>query len=210
MGSTIGNEWNLTVDDACRNRLLTSAQAAYENACTLVVDAKVLRNVERFHRAGALAILAEEEFAKGFMLAICANIRRWDSAVFHDMNNHGAKQAVSQGVLAYMQWLKERFGDESGEIVLPIEPRHALIPDSVEFDKMVNHARTMNIKKRTRDKLKQRLLYIGVGREACVVHRPSAIPVAVADECIQTACEFKFAVEAVIAGQVVNFKTIAV
>lgn len=77
----------MPVDEPLRSRLVESARAAYQSGCTLLSDAKTLIDTERYCRAGALAILAEEEYSKAFVLCICADTRRWDSVIFRSLEN---------------------------------------------------------------------------------------------------------------------------
>ena len=75
-----------------------TARAAYENGCSLINDAVTLFEVGRFPRAAALAILAEEEFSKSFMLINCAMQSRWDSAMFNALFRHAEKQAFTESM----------------------------------------------------------------------------------------------------------------
>jgi AbiV family abortive infection protein len=204
------SEWITVVDDERYSRLLVGARAAYENACSLIVDAKELLAAKRYPRAGALAILAEEEYAKSLVLCVCACGRRWDSVIFQSLTDHGAKQAVSQGMLTYWQRLQtnlHRVAELNRFSLVGAQP--ALFPSQDEWIAMVEKARTSNIKKKQRDKLKQRLLYVGVGREGHVVHRPSAISEQVASECIDIASTFKVVTELALADRIPQFEPIA-
>lgn len=200
----------MVVDSECRARLLASARVAYENACSLVIDAKALFDVQRFPRAGALAILAEEEFAKSFVLCICVLNRRWDSEIFHSLTDHGAKQAVSQGMLAYSQWLQvnlRRVAELNRFSFVSLQP--TLLPSHHEWNQIFEKARVSKLKKRQRDKIKQRFLYVGVGREGQVVHRPSVFSSKLVSECIDAATTFKSVTELVLAEQIPQFELIA-
>lgn len=203
------SEWISVVDEEHCARLLKGARAAYENACSLISDAKTLLAAERFPRAGALAILAEEEFSKSFVLCICARDRRWDSAIFQSLTDHGAKQAISQAMLAYWQWLQtnlRRVAELNRFSFIPAQP--ALFPTQVEWVSMVENARASNIKKRQRDKLKQRFLYVGIGREAHVIHRPATLSKQATLECIDVASTFKAVTEHALANQISPFEPI--
>lgn len=205
------SEWISVVDDERHMRLIKGAQAAYENACSLIADAKVLLAAERFSRAGALAILAEEEYAKSFVLCVCARDRRWDSVIFQSLTDHGAKQAISQAMLAYWEWLQinlRRVAALNRFAPLPIQS--ALFPSQAEWDSMVESARALNIKKRQRDKLKQRFLYVSIGREGNVVHRPATLSKQAASECIDVASTFKVVTECALTGQISRFEPITV
>lgn len=205
------DDWTKVVDSKLRAQLLNTAQTAYANACSLIIDAKVLLDAQRYPRAGALAILAEEEYAKSFVLCICARDGRWDSAIFRGLVDHGAKQAISQGMLLYWQWLQtnlQRVAELNRCSLIGIRP--SLFPSQQEWNSMVDQTRSSHMKKRQRDKLKQRFFYVGVGREGHAIHLPTAISSKVASECIYTACTFKSVMEFSLAEQIPQFHPIAV
>ncbi len=211
MQQSSNNEWTTVVDDECRFHILASARAAYENACSLIIDAKTLFDTQRFPRAGALAILAEEEYAKAFVLCICARDRRWDSAIFRALTDHGAKQAISQGMLTYWKWLQtnlQRVAELNRFSFVGIQP--AIFPSPHEWDKIVKTARTSHLKNRKRDKIKQRFFYVGIGREGKAIHRPSTISNKAASECIDMATTFKAVTEIALTDQIPQFESIAI
>ena len=200
-------EWSVVVDDARRFRMLESASAAYDNACSLLADAKVLFSAERFSRAGALAILAEEEYAKALVLCICARDRRWDSAILDSLTRHPIKQAVSQGMVEYWDWLQinlRRVTALNRGSLIGAQP--AVFPSEREWNEIVEKSRLSNIKERQRDKLKQQLIYLDVGEEGQVMHRPAVLSSSnIASGCIDTAATFKVITDHALADQIPGF-----
>ena len=100
--------WVATVDDTLITNLITSAEKSYLNACDLLDDAHVLFDSQRYSRANVVAILAEEEFSKAFILIVCAQIRRWDSEIYRALKSHTHKQAIVKTMLQYIEWFKEK------------------------------------------------------------------------------------------------------
>ena len=90
------SDWVVTVTKELRQDMEITARAAYKNGCNLRQDAIVLFEAGRFPRAAALAILAEEEFSKAFILIISAQQGRWDSTIFKSLRRHSSKQAMSE------------------------------------------------------------------------------------------------------------------
>ena len=209
MPQKINNNWSRVVDSDLRARLLTTAQTAYKNACSLVLDAKVLFDAQRFPRAGALAILAEEEYAKSFVLCICACNGRWDSEIFRALTDHGSKQAISQGMIVYWEWLQtnlRRVAELNRCSFVGVQP--TLFPSQEEWSELIEQTRISNIKKRKRDKLKQRFFYVGVGREGHAIQCPTALSSNAASKCIVEASTFKSVTELALAEQIPTFKPI--
>ena len=93
--------WNKTVDENLKKNLMLTAYAAYENGCELSKDARILFDVQRYSRATALAILAEEEFCKAFTLKMSADNYRWDSSLYLALRNHANKQGLAEALMTY-------------------------------------------------------------------------------------------------------------
>jgi AbiV family abortive infection protein len=211
MTQKTNNDWAKVVGSDLRARILTTAQSAYANACSLVLDAKVLFDAQRFPRAGALAILAEEEYAKSFILCICACNGRWDSTIFRSLTEHGPKQAISQGMLMYWEWLQtnlRRVAELNRCSLVGVQP--SLLPSENEWNELIEQTRNSNIKKRKRDKLKQRFFYVGVGREGHAIHCPTALSSSAASKCIAEVSKFKSVVEFALTEQIPTFSPVTV
>ena len=81
-----------------------TAHAAYINGSNILQDAEILFKAVRYPRASALAILAEEEFSKAFILKNCAIQGRWDAAVYNGLRKHSQKQGISVFLREYVRW----------------------------------------------------------------------------------------------------------
>jgi hypothetical protein len=97
------NEWSKIVTPRIKGNMGESARAAYQNGCALHDDALLLFDGERFPRSAALAILAEEEFSKAFILFISVNQGRWDSDIYKALRQHPQKQGIAEGMRAHFE-----------------------------------------------------------------------------------------------------------
>ena len=159
-------------------------------------DARLLLEAKRHCRAGALAILAEEEYSKAFVLCICADMRRWDSVIYRSLTDHGSKQAVSQMMLRYWVWLQDNLkavSEMNRFSFIPAQP--SVLPPQSEFDAMVEDGKKDHIKRRQRDKLKQRMLYVHIDQNANAIHKPDNLPEGAARQCFDDTHSFKIITE---------------
>lgn len=205
------SDWSMLVDEALQSRLLETARAAYESGCSLLSDAKALLETERHCRAGALAILAEEEYSKAFILCNCAQMRRWDSVIFRSLTDHGGKQTVSQVMIDYWAWLQNNLkavAEMNRFSFIPAQP--SVLPSQTEFDAMVEKAKKQHMTKRQRDKLKQQMLYVHIDRNGSAIHKPNAVTAGTAQQCIDDTYLFKTITEYALAHVSPSFAAIAV
>lgn len=76
--------------------LSNSIDACVKNARGLIEDAEILWNMDRFPRALALAILAQEEAAKAFLLQLVKDdALPWCQAVLRSLANHESKHLAA-------------------------------------------------------------------------------------------------------------------
>lgn len=82
--------------------LQASISATTENGRKLLEDAQLLFDCDRFSTALALAVLAQEEFAKAFLLQLVADgALPWMREVHLSMARHGGKHLLG----LVMEWL---------------------------------------------------------------------------------------------------------
>jgi AbiV family abortive infection protein len=137
-------------------------------------DAKMLVSNQRFCRGYAVAILAQEEFAKAFILCSCALQPRWDAEVWKALRDHAPKQAVLEVMERYANWFTQRNSfalrhNATALIPMPV-PR---MPPAAELASWLSEVKASVIKQRTIDKSKQEALYVGIGRDGKVSSTPS-------------------------------------
>lgn len=198
--------WVEIVTDALIESLKGAARASYENACTLLDDARVLNAENRFPRASALAILAEEEFAKSFIVCSAIQQKRWDSGLWGGLRDHAPKQAVVQGMLNYWEWAKkneEQVAGINGRNVIQYTPSY--VPDESQMAEMLNDLKRSHIKQRKRDKEKQNYLYVAIDRSAKVINDPRSTSEGDARNEIEHAAQFREIAEHMLSHTIADF-----
>lgn len=158
--------WKKHVDERLKLDLEKAAKAAFENGCELIKDARLLFDAQRYPRATALAILAEEEFCKAFTLKLSAINSRWDSTIFNALLNHSSKQGLAEAVVNQADWEREnarRLGGFKSEY-----------PDVIKAREIVAAAKERS-HKREKDKLKQDALYVSIFKDGKIKSLPKEI-----------------------------------
>lgn len=158
--------WSAFVDDRLKKTLTESAQAAYENGRDLGKDARFLFDAHRYARATALAILAEEEFCKAFILIQSVQNERWDAKVYNLLRSHASKQGLAEAVLNLAEWEKARariMGGFTSEY-----------PDEKKAKEIVAAAKK-NALKPAKDYLKQDALYVSIFKDGKIKNLPKTI-----------------------------------
>lgn len=199
-------EWVEIVTEKISASLKSAACASYENGCALLDDARVLNAASRFPRASALAILAEEEFSKAFIVCSAVQQKRWDSNLFRGLRDHAPKQAVAQGMLNYWEWAKQnsqRVADMNSRSVIQCTPSY--IPDETLLSEMLGDLKRSHIKKRQRDKEKQNYFYVGIDRNGNVDNDPGPTSKETAIAEIEHAIEFRKIAEHMLAHTLADF-----
>jgi AbiV family abortive infection protein len=188
-------EWVKTVTPQFKHDMQESGRAAYANGCGLREDAVTLFSAQRYPRSAALAILAEEEFSKAFLMLICAEYGRWDSTIFMALRKHANKQGISEAMLDYLAWFNENY---KGVAVLN---QFAFIPMSASIDpgeKKINEI-TEKAKNRfskpIKDYLKQDAFYVSIDDNGKIISIPSAIGNEEAKQCLKAAEKFQVITE---------------
>jgi len=131
--------WTETVTPNLKKDIEKIALSAYTNACELFVDAKALLRENRLARAGALVILAEEEFSKSFILLVCAQQHRWDSVIFYALKDHSPKQGIAGAMREYFEWFVDNYNRVSQMnrfTFIPITP--SVLPGKKQWDDLID------------------------------------------------------------------------
>lgn len=153
--------------------LIASAQVCLDNASATLDDARFLLSGERFNRAFALAVLAQEEFAKCFMLCTCTLQPRWDVAIWKALRQHERKQALVEVMERYINWFARHNAfalrlNESALIQAPI----SYTPQPEEFAAWHSEVRKSVIDKGSIDRAKQDAFYVAIGKNGKVSSTP--------------------------------------
>lgn len=154
--------------------LIASAHACLNNASTTLDDARFLMDGKRFDRAFALAILAQEECAKCFMLCTCSLQPRWDLAIWKALRQHERKQALVEVMECYVNWFMQHNAFAlrlNGSALIPSPISYTPRPE--EFAAWRSEVRKDVIDKGSVDRSKQRALYVAIDKNGKVSSVPS-------------------------------------
>jgi len=202
--------WTKAITTELKDSIKTTSLAAYKNACELLKDAKILLREGRSARAGALAILSEEEFSKAFSLVICIDQNRWDSGIFYGLKKHPEKQGISEAMKEYLDWFMDNY-DRVTKMnrlsFVPVTP--ASIPGPKQLAEWLDKAKK-GVKKAKTEQYKQSLLYVDFDINARVTSEPCSISQEEAENRIKEAEKYKKVVEITLMSQIVGFKEIEI
>lgn len=188
-------DWMKIVTPELKHNMQESGRITYINACALREDAIRLFDAKSYPRSAALAILAEEEFSKAFIMLTCAENGRWDSIIFASLRKHSNKQAMSEAMLDYMAWFVDNYKrviERNRSSFIPMHP--AIHPGSEKMNQFIDKAKNI-IAKPARDYLKQDAFYVGINENAQVINTPNTVGQEEAEQCLNTSGKFQVVVE---------------
>ena len=184
-------DWSVPVNSELRRNMEETARAAYENGCSLIRDAFTLFEVGRFPRAAALAILAEEEFSKSFMLINCAMQSRWDSAIFNALFRHAEKQAFTESMVDLIESCNtrnKRINQINQCQLIPIP--FSKYPCKDKIEEVISKGKS-RIKKPIKDFLKQNCFYVRCDEKATLQSKPDWIGQNEVQSCLEASEKFR-------------------
>lgn len=169
-----------------RNHLLQAVNACVENGHRLHEDAEVL-GTERSATAVALCILAQEEFAKAFLLhLVCKEIIPWTAKVRKSLYRHEYKHLV--GII--MEWLRPPEDECMNRLGVGLEhsilPAHVVDAMKIYVEKNLPKGHiscppvakdpiAMTVAEGDRDKIKQDALYVRLSEDGEVLSIPTLL-----------------------------------
>lgn len=191
-------DWVKEVTPEIYNSMQASIEAAYNNACSLLDDSELLLKNKRYSRATALAILAEEEFSKSYILLSCLGQSRWDSNIYKSLKTHSTKQGVSEAARNHFNWSNENIR-KTEELNKTSEVKHEpmLFPDEHKIKELKELANS-RFKKPINDHVKQNSFYVSLDKNARIMSTPAIITELNAKQYIAEAKEFKSITETLI------------
>jgi AbiV family abortive infection protein len=171
--------------------LKTAIQGCLRNGQRLAEDAELLRDFDRHPTAFAVAILAQEEFAKAFMLVLVSEgVVPWTTEMRKLLQYHDAKHLV--GVL--VEWLGPPFEEEQRRLMAGNEKVPSKLPHDVavainilRHEKIErirsgyawpdpeNKGLSRKIAEGSRDRAKQRALYVGIAETGWLDSLPTKV-----------------------------------
>jgi len=168
-----------SVVDPPENALRESAAKARANGSGLLVDARLLFEAKRYARATALAILAEEEFMKSFLLDNASLQGRWDLELYEALSKHGIKLGLAYGLRKMVRMLRP-----ASNVITQHAELHLSSDDDLEsLAKSVREAS----KKNDVNYLKQNAFYVGVERNGVCSSTPDDLGEADVLKCLKSA-----------------------
>lgn len=172
--------------DKHKNVLLNSMRACVENGLRLHQDAELL-STDRSPTVVALCILAQEEFAKAFLLQLVREgIIPWSAKVRDSLHNHSLKQLIG----FIMEWLRP--SDDEWATRIEKIPGVSIFPVNVA-DAMKLYVKKVQPKRHItcppapsdpiaksvadgdRDKIKQDALYVKLSEDGDVISVPAQV-----------------------------------
>jgi AbiV family abortive infection protein len=170
-----------------KSRLSQAMRACVENGQRLHQDAERLGLDNRSATAVALCILAQEEFAKAFLLhLVCEGIIPWTAKVRESLRNHKHKQII--GLI--MEWLSSsndifgaRMNIPPGTATIPLHVADAVklyvkkvLPQGhIYYPSAAIDPIAKNVAAGDRDKAKQDSLYVRLSEDGNVISVPSSV-----------------------------------
>lgn len=145
--------------------LFRAREAAEHNAEDLLVNATLLHEKGRHPRAAALAVLAYEEFSKAIILSFCHAMPRWDPVIWGGLKAHDLKQGLGSAMQKMVTMIEWTYSQQQFGLLSPLPPSASSLQSiQDEFRQEKKKARL--------DKIKQRGLYVAVGKNGA----PTSIP----------------------------------
>lgn len=168
-----------SVVDPPANALRESAAKARANGSGLLGDARLLFEAKRYARATALAILAEEEFMKSFLLDNASLQGRWDLELYEALSKHGIKLGLADGLRKMVRMLRP-----ASNVITQHAALH--LPSDDDLESLAKSVREAS-KKNDMNYLKQNAFYVGVERNGVCSSTPDDLSEADVLNCLMSA-----------------------
>lgn len=211
-----------TMDKPAPN-LKTTIQGCLRNGQRLVEDAELLRDFHRHPTAFAVAMLAQEEFAKAFMLVLMSEgVVPWTPETRRSLHSHECKHLV--GVL--VEWLGPPWEEQerrlnawiSGNRPKPAIPHDVAVAINILRHEKIERLRTgyswadpedsglsRKVAEGLRDRAKQRALYVGVTQTGWPESLPTRLTREEATAEVERAKQYAEFTEAAFGNRVLSF-----
>lgn len=170
--------------------LRKASLACYDNGNGLLEEANILYEWDRYARATALAILAEEEFSKAMILQLSSISGRWNKELHEGLVKHEKKQAISGAMNEFMEVFKRHLSSA----------KFSFIPMPFNLERQareeVRKAEKIFIKNQKKDKRKQDAQFVAIGKTGLPCRTPSSFGKKDASDEIDSAVRFRAYLEA--------------
>ena len=180
----------IAMEETRPKNLSAALRASYENATRLLDDAQYLLEYGRFPTSYALSILAQEEYAKTFLLFLVGDDAiPWNAEVRRALRDHTCKQLIAS-IMEYLDAEWQRLISPSFD---PAQFRRSFPSHVADALNIVRHEKVPRmpewswvddtpVDKQARaiadgevDKQKQNALYVGLGKTGQVSSSPVSI-----------------------------------
>lgn len=194
------------------NKLQRSITACIENGKSLLEEAEW--GVNRASTGAALAMLAQEECAKAFVLALVRDgILPWTDGVRRSLSDHECKHLVTM-IMEWLLTVNELRFNEIGAARSAADAPEVLPPDVATAMNIYRHELIERIGRRSpdrcaewygparklaegqRDRRKQAALYVRIGEDGSLASEPSVSQHALVEELVRTKALLEFARDA--------------
>lgn len=203
-----------------KSDLTASIAACLANGDRLLDDAMQVEFEEPPSTKLMLSMIAQEEFAKAFILHLVREeIVLWSRQLLRAMNDHACKQLVGV-VIEYIEPEWETIEELEKIIRANVELGHRLPPEIASAINILRHEKIgrwesdkwvweeepeyersiLRIADGKRDRIKQDALYVSLGRDGRVVSTPSGVTQASSDEEYARANQHKRVVSSIVYG----------
>lgn len=182
--------WYAEFNDELGHNLLNTIEITVQNANGLLDEANILYDKSKFARSAALAILAEEEYAKSILLKECIQAKTWNSFYYKILKQHAEKQATSEYVSFLLLKIKEILERNRFQMI-PLPTGSYIFPGSPELEKFKTTLQKNTIKKKKRDIYKQSMFYSNIGKTGILTKSPQEISAKEAAICIDNTAKMK-------------------
>jgi len=155
-------------DEKIAKNMRMASLACYKNGNGLLEEANILYDRDRYARATALAILAEEELSKAMILQLCLLNERWDKELYSGLVIHEQKQAMSGALSALMEDFKLHMSRAKFSFIN--------MPFNFKFhaNEETKKAKKTYIEDQKKDKRKQDAQFVAIGRTGLPCRTPDS------------------------------------
>ncbi len=161
-------------DDKTAENLRESSHACYSNGIELLEEANILYDHERYARAVSLAILAEEEFAKGLVLIDCSSHKRWDNIIYQALKKHESKHVIASAMAKLIDIIRKKSATTNNTLFpRPLEFKD-LQKDRVLKDEILVEEKK-ELKRRKKDKRKQDAQFVAINKNGSTSKQPKLL-----------------------------------
>jgi hypothetical protein len=206
------------VSKPTKSVLMASMQACITNGERILDDAVYVEFQDPPCIRLMLSMIAQEEFAKAFLLfLVCEDVVPWSAQLLRAMNDHACKHLVGV-IIEYLEPEWETIDDLKRMTTEELERGERLPPTVASAINILRHEKIgrweagnwvwaeppdyepsiLRIANGRRDRIKQDALYVRLGRDGSVASTPSRVSLASADDEYSKAHRYRLFVDSLV------------